>query len=159
MKRTKKRLLAGATTGRADGRSPLAAGNATGPEDRCPCGTGKTYRHCCGPLHSGERHAASCEQLVRARYSAHVVGDEAFLLRTWDASARPPAIGFDPAVRWTRLQILDSTGGNLLDDEGSVDFLATYERTEDDGTVTAHSHEEHSRFIRNDKRWAYLTAS
>lgn len=158
MKRTKKRVRPDGDGSRGDGRSPLASGNTTGAADPCPCGTGKTYGHCCGPLHAGDRHAATCEQLMRARYCAHVVGDEQFLLQTWDPSIRPPAIGFDPAVRWTGLEITGSTAGNLLDNEGTVDFVATFERTDDRGTVTPHLHQEHSRFVRTDKRWAYLDA-
>ncbi len=156
MKRSKKRDRPdrGAPTG---GRSPLATGKATTDTDPCPCGLAKLYGQCCGPLHDGQRHAATCEQLMRARYCAHVVGDEAFLLSTWDASERPTAIGFDPAVRWIRLEILGSTGGNLLDKEGTVDFVATYEQV-DGSSSTAHTHQENSRFVRNDKRWAYLDA-
>jgi SEC-C motif domain protein len=139
------------------GRSPLATGSGTDAADPCPCGAGKPYGNCCGPLHAGERRAATCEQLMRARYTAYVVGDGAFLLCTWDPSVRPVSISFDPGMRWTGLEILGSTGGNLLDTEGTVDFVASYEHTAE-GSTTSHSHREHSRFVRNDSRWVYLDA-
>ncbi|MCK5680648.1 SEC-C domain-containing protein, partial [bacterium] len=38
----------------------------------CPCSSGKEYQECCEPLISGERKAVTAEELLRARYSAHV---------------------------------------------------------------------------------------
>jgi SEC-C motif domain protein len=153
MTRSKNRKSANGT--QAGGRSPLAAGYSTKPTDPCPCGTGKAFGDCCGTLHAGARRAATCEQLMRARYSAHVVGDADFLLSTWDASVRPRVIEFDPALRWTGLEIVATTAGNLLDAEGTVDFIAHFEHGDDD---TRGFHQEHSRFVRNDKRWVYLDA-
>ena len=88
---------------------------------------------------------------MRARYSAHAVQDEPFLLRSWDPATRPRHITFDPSVRWTRLEILSTTGGNLLDSEGTVDFVAHFEVA-----GAAQTHHEVSRFVRSDHRWVYV---
>ena len=43
--------------------------------DDCPCGSGEEFALCCGPLHAGQRMAATAEELMRSRYSAYAVGD------------------------------------------------------------------------------------
>jgi SEC-C motif domain protein len=91
---------------------------------------------------------------MRARYSAHAVHDEPYLLDTWDPATRPDHVDFDASVRWTRLEVLATTGGNLLDTQGTVEFLAHY--TDGDGVGQSRTHHELSRFVRNDQRWAYL---
>lgn len=120
--------------------------------ERCPCGTGMPYAGCCGALHAGAA-AATAEQLMRSRYSAFAVGDPAYLLRTWHSSTRPRRITLDPDQRWTRLVVLASTGGGLLDVEGTVEFRALYAHRGRPDSL-----HERSRFVREDARWVYLTA-
>ena len=43
------------------------------PADTCPCGSGKPYAACCGPLHAGEKPAPTAEALMRSRYAAYVL--------------------------------------------------------------------------------------
>lgn len=57
----------------------------------CPCGLPAAYDDCCGRLHRGQAPATTAEQLMRSRYSAFAVGDEAYLLRSWHPTTRPPA--------------------------------------------------------------------
>ncbi len=121
------------------------------PPRRCPCGTGLTYADCCGRLHDGAAAAATAEQLVRSRYSAFAVGDAAFLLATWDPATRPRTLELDPAVRWTGLDVLATSGGGLLDAEGTVAFRA-HSRAGGQARVQA----ERSRFRRVDGRWVYV---
>lgn len=112
----------------------------------CPCGRPEPYTACCGPYHRGEATAPTPERLMRSRFSAFAVGDRAYLLRTWHPSTRPASLELDDGVRWTRLEVLASTGG-LLDVEGEVRF-----RAHSTGGVV----EERSRFVRDAGRWAYL---
>ncbi len=98
------------------------------PTAACPCGLGAPYGECCGPLHAGRAAAPTAERLMRSRYSAFAVQDEDYLLRTWAAAARPPAVDLDPGVRWTGLDILGSTGGTAFHAEGTVDFRARFRR-------------------------------
>jgi SEC-C motif-containing protein len=88
---------------------------------------------------------------MRSRFSAFAVRDEAYLLRTWDAATRPTRIPFDPEQRWSRLEILATTGGGPFHTEGTVEFRAHYTRRGRPGVL-----EEHSRFTRDGGRWIYL---
>jgi SEC-C motif-containing protein len=88
---------------------------------------------------------------MRSRFSAFAVGDAAYLLRTWHPTTRPPRLGLDPDQRWTRLDILGTTGGGLFDADGTVEFRAHYSQQGRAGVL-----HEHSRFVRDDGRWLYL---
>src|SRR6476469_2345720 len=91
----------------------------------CPCGLGDDYASCCGRLHAGAP-APTAEQLMRSRYSAFAVGDAGYLLATWHPSTRPRSLDLDPDVRWTGLEVLASSGGSMLEAEGTVEFVARY---------------------------------
>jgi SEC-C motif-containing protein len=111
----------------------------------CCCGLPAPYEACCGRFHAGAA-APTAELLMRSRYSAYVVADRDHLLRTWHPTTRPPALELD-GIGWTRLEVLGTTGGGLLETEGTVRFRAHHV-----GGVL----EEHSRFVRHAGRWCYL---
>ena len=90
---------------------------------------------------------------MRSRYSAFVVRDAAYLLRTWAAATRPPELRLDDDFRWTGLQILNTTDGTAFHTTGTVEFRATYDFAGRPG----HQH-ENSRFTREDGAWVYLDA-
>lgn len=119
----------------------------------CPCGLPATYQECCGRLHRGLAAAPTAEALMRSRFSAFSVGDAGYLLRTWHPSARPPRLDLDRATRWTRLEILESTGGTVVHTEGTVRFRAHYTDHGQTGCM-----EEHSRFVRHEGFWTYTGA-
>ncbi|MFD2091027.1 YchJ family protein [Blastococcus deserti] len=121
------------------------------PLRRCPCGTGLPLDECCGRLHEGTLAAATAEQLMRSRYSAFALGHIAYLLETWHPDTRPRALDLDPAVRWTGLEVLATTGGGLLGAEGTVQFRAHYVTGGRTGVQ-----QETSRFVREGGRWRYL---
>ncbi len=116
----------------------------------CPCGLGDDYDACCGRYHAGAP-APTAEALMRSRYSAFAVGDAGYLLRTWHPSARPQRLTLDPALRWTRLAVIEASGGGLFDAAGTVRFRAVYTREGQRGVL-----DETSRFVRHDGRWSYL---
>ncbi|MFE6775221.1 YchJ family protein [Streptomyces sp. NPDC057702] len=120
----------------------------------CPCGLDASYRQCCGSLHTGHTMAATAERLMRSRYSAFVVRDAAYLLRSWHLSTRPGGISFDAAQRWTGLEVLRTEGGTAFHTDGTVEFRADF-------TVGGHAHSQHelSRFVRQDGHWVYLSAA
>ena len=62
----------------------------------CPCLSGEQYADCCGRFHAGEAEAPTAEQLMRSRYSAFVVLDAGYLLRTWHPETRPASLELDP---------------------------------------------------------------
>lgn len=119
----------------------------------CPCGLPAAYGECCGRFHSGEAAAPSCELLMRSRYSAFVVRDEPYLLRTWHPDTRPPRIDFDPGQRWLGLEILETSEGSAFHTTGTVAFRARYRHQ-----GVADSLHEHSRFVRYEGAWVYLDA-
>jgi SEC-C motif-containing protein len=127
-------------------------------ENRCPCQSGETYGSCCGRLHHSPFYdpaarAVTAERLMRSRYSAYVVGDARYLRDSWHPSTRPDALDLDPAQRWFGLEILATTSGGMLDDAGTVEFIA---KSRLDGRV-GQQHET-SRFVRLASRWVYLDA-
>jgi SEC-C motif domain protein len=91
----------------------------------CPCGSGKTYGLCCGPVHKGLRVAATSEELMRARFSAHALDDYAFLHRTYRPTAGTPFVpeADNPTTEWTRLEI-HGTGPGKAPDYAFVEFSA-----------------------------------
>ncbi|MFV8380094.1 SEC-C domain-containing protein [Corynebacterium hindlerae] len=117
---------------------------------RCPCGTGLTYGECCAVFHRG-KPAPTAEALMRSRYSAFVVHDADYLLRTWSQDTRPTELGFDDNITFYRLDVLATTGGGPLDSTGTVDFEAHYRVGKQRG-----SQREHSRFTRDGGNWIYV---
>jgi SEC-C motif-containing protein len=130
--------------------NPRTPGPA-GLSSACPCGLAAAYDDCCGRLHRGQARAATPEQLMRSRFSAYAVGDEAYLLRSWHPATRPAAIGLDPAVRWLGLEVLDSTDGGPFGGEGIVEFRARYAKAGRMGELN-----ERSRFVRHHNAWTYV---
>ncbi|MGY2744716.1 YchJ family protein [Arthrobacter sp. UYCu723] len=122
-------------------------------EGNCPCLSGEQYSDCCGRFHRGEAEAPTAEQLMRSRYSAFVVLDAAYLLRTWHPDTRPAGLELDPEMRWRRLDIVSTSRGGPLDSEGTVEFKAHFRHDGERGV-----HHETSRFLRVDRRWYYLDA-
>jgi SEC-C motif-containing protein len=90
---------------------------------------------------------------MRSRYSAFVVRDEAYLLKSWHSSARPARVDFDPGLRWTGLEIVGTTDGGVFHSEGTVEFVAGYV---DRGTPG--SMRENSLFQRENGAWVYVRA-
>lgn len=118
----------------------------------CPCGSGKLLPDCCGPLLSGERLAATAEQLMRSRYTANVYADGEYLIASWHPSTRPVNLRLDHSgVQWVGLEVVGGDRGTVQDSEGTVEFIAHYRVNHRDGLL-----HEVSRFVREDGRWYYL---
>ncbi|WP_348944826.1 YchJ family metal-binding protein [Chitinibacter sp. FCG-7] len=116
--------------------------------DLCPCG-GAQYQQCCQPFHLGDL-PPSPEQLMRSRYSAYVLGLEAYLLGTWHSSTRPEQLDLDeePKAKWLGLSVNHAESDG---DRGVVSFVARYKVG-----GRAYRLAEHSRFVREDGRWFYV---
>jgi SEC-C motif domain protein len=110
----------------------------------CPCGSGRAYAACCGPLHRRAREAQTPEELMRSRYAAYAVGELDHVFRTWHPRTRPDSIEPDPGLTWTGLEVLSASGEE-------VEFRASYVR---DGA--AGSLHERSRFELRRGRWVYV---
>ncbi|MBJ7472872.1 MAG: SEC-C domain-containing protein [Solirubrobacteraceae bacterium] len=124
---------------------------------RCPCGSRQPYADCCGELHdgraSGQPTAPTAEQLMRSRFSAFAVGNEAYLLATWHRSTRPRSLQLDASLEWQRLEIRSTTRGLADDDAGTVEFDAHFW----DATSNQRGlQREHSAFVREGGQWFYV---
>jgi SEC-C motif domain protein len=95
-----------------------------------------------------DRRVADALPLQRIRR-----GDVGYLLRTWHPSGRPRTLSLDPALRWTRLAVLETRDGGLFDATGTVQFRAMYVQQGRRGVLA-----ETSRFVRQDGHWTYLGA-
>lgn len=117
----------------------------------CPCQSGKPFGDCCGPLLAGEMLPETAEALMRSRYTAYTLGDEPYLLATWEPSRRPPSLDFtpEPAPKWIGLQIRQSIQTGI--DTAIVEFVARYRIG-----GRAHRLHETSRFKLTDGRWMYV---
>jgi SEC-C motif-containing protein len=123
---------------------------------QCHCGSGQTFDECCGLILSGKAGAATAEQLMRARYSAFAEQDVDFISNSLhpnhrhdhDAEAtRRWAANSD----WLGLEIVSVEQGQEPDEEGVVEFIATFKEK----GVTRHHHER-SRFRKEDGRWYFV---
>jgi SEC-C motif domain protein len=141
----------------------------------CPCGGG-SYDACCGRYIGGAEVAPSAEALMRSRYSAYTLGDEAYLRATWHSSSRPqePIIDAEQGLTWLGLEVksalrlrkrkakdhdqadaLPATGSDVpAGDEATVEFVARYKIG-----GRAHRLHEISRFVREQGRWFYVDGS
>jgi SEC-C motif-containing protein len=117
----------------------------------CPCGSGKNFGACCSPILSGQRKAATAEELMRARFSAHVVGDYAFLHRTFLPDSKKPYVddGQRGAQIWTKL-VVHSHEPGPNPDTAYVEFSAYFTQEGQEGV-----YQEKAEFIRQDGEWIF----
>jgi SEC-C motif-containing protein len=102
-------------------------------------------------LLSGDHLACTAEALMRSRYTAYVVRDIAYLLKSWHPLTRPDKI--DPAAipEWSDLNIIRTEKGTETDSEGIVEFqAAAFFRK---NMLRLH---EVSRFVKEDGQWLYV---
>ena len=117
----------------------------------CPCGSGRALAQCCGPALSGACPAPTADALMRSRYTAFTLRDNAYLLASWHPRTRPAALDLDesPPPKWIGLEI---RAHRVLDaDHAEVEFVARCRV----GGRAQRLHET-SRFVREDGRWYYV---
>lgn len=122
----------------------------------CPCGSGRAYDECCGPIHAGTVQPATAEALMRARYSAFVVKNIDFLEGTLLPETRADFNREETEQwagnsEWQGLVIRGTEAGGADDDTGSVEFVASFSYDGKD-----YRHHETSRFQKLDGRWYYV---
>jgi SEC-C motif domain protein len=118
----------------------------------CPCGSGHSYDHCCGPWHAGPQHlqAPTAEALMRSRYSAYVLERADYLRDTWHTSTRvDEPLGIGEGVRWLGLEVRRHVQHD--ESHASVEFVARSKL----GGRAMRLHET-SRFVREAGRWFYV---
>lgn len=92
---------------------------------------------------------------MRSRYSAYVLGDAAYIHRSWHSSTQPSKKSLTQPIhiQWERLEIVKTEAGQAEDQDGMVEFIAYF--SEHGQTQQLH---ELSRFIREKNRWVYVEA-
>ncbi len=122
----------------------------------CPCGSGKEYAACCGPIIAGKAQAQTAEALMRARYSAYATGEIKFIADSCVREEGQNDIDMDETRRWSEesewlgLTIHGTQKGGAADDEGIVEFSALYSRN-----GLKDEHREVSAFKKVDGKWLY----
>lgn len=126
---------------------------------QCPCGSQQQYGQCCEPLITGQHQAETAEQLMRSRYSAHVVAKQEpgaidYLMNTWAAEQRQhidraAVVDWATNSQWLGLTVVSHTPQG---DSATVEFAVSYRR--DDGSP--HIHRELSQFRREQGRWYFV---
>ena len=99
--------------------------------------------HCTTASGRPRPRSSSCA----AATAAFVVGDAAYLARTWHPRTRPADLDAATGPAWRGLTVLATADGREDDSIGEVEFEAAH-----DGGVL----HERSRFIRRAGRWVYV---
>jgi len=125
----------------------------------CPCGAGRPFDACCGPYLRGDAEAPTAETLMRSRYTAYARADIDYIERTSSAEvrrgfSRRDATAWANAATFTQLEVLAAERGEAGDDEGVVDFAATYDEAGRTRVLR-----ERSRFVREEGAWRYAGGS
>ncbi|SNR92422.1 SEC-C motif-containing protein [Humidesulfovibrio mexicanus] len=121
---------------------------------KCHCGNDLPFKQCCQPIIAGQP-APTAEALMRARYSAYVVGDIDFLTTSLAPEERhdfepEQAKAWSENSKWIGLTIHAVKGGGPDDQVGLVDFTASYEYQ-----GARQDHRELASFKRIDGVWHY----
>ncbi len=125
--------------------------------DACPCCSEIAFAACCKEIVAGTKFAATPLELMRSRYTAHVLKDMPHIVRTMRGKAlklfdaeKTYAEWFEQSV-WTKLEILDAPAVGKHDKEGIVEFKA-YSLFNGVAQVL----HERSKFIKEDQQWFYV---
>jgi SEC-C motif-containing protein len=115
----------------------------------CPCGAVslkkvvKTFEACCGGYINffEAMPAPDALSLMRSRYTAYFLDNEAYLLATWASENRPERLTAAENLKWLGLSVKK----HQLHDENSatVEFVARYRQAGQGGRL-----HEISRFVR-----------
>jgi SEC-C motif domain protein len=123
--------------------------------NRCYCGKSTEFEKCCEPFLKGLMNPSTAEDLMRARYSAYVTGDIDFIQSTHNPEYID-GMDLEETRRWSRdsewlgLEILGTTKGSSNDNEGSVEFRASYSLN-----GLSNVHHENSTFIEVEGKWYF----
>jgi len=121
----------------------------------CPCGSGREFESCCGPIVVGGA-APTAEALMRSRYTAFTMGLIDHIERTHAPEARADfnraeAESWARESRWDGLEVRAREAGGEGDETGTVEFVARYRR---EGRPFVHH--ERASFRREAGAWVYI---
>ena len=136
----------------------------------CPCGSSHLYRQCCHPFHSGASLPPTAESLMRSRYSAFVLQQAAYLVKTHHSDdTRATSIKIQELEQsfkdqqWVGLMILKHSKGSEADETGQVEFSAFYQHPQEPSLQSSSLQpsslqqlHERSEFIKVEQQWLYV---
>ncbi|MDO8453610.1 MAG: YchJ family protein [Sulfurimonas sp.] len=114
----------------------------------CYCDSKKEFSECCEPFLKDMQKPSTPVQLMRSRYSAFVLGDGEYLVKTTTKENRYEdnieiIKEFAKSALWLGLEVLKES-------ENQVEFKAFYK----EGNIINVLHEK-SNFVREDGMWLY----
>ena len=123
----------------------------------CYCCSGKELENCCRPFIENRAKPATAEALMRSRYTAYVLAETGYLLRSTHPSTRKfygveDLSAWARANRWQRLEVIATEKGTAQDRIGTVEFKAYYLDADDAPRV----HHEISNFRKELGKWFYV---
>jgi SEC-C motif-containing protein len=121
----------------------------------CPCGSGQPFEACCRPIITGERTAETAEALMRSRYSAFAKAQTDHIFESTHPDhrqdqSRKSIQKWAEQSEWLGFEILSVSGGAAADEEGRVEFVATYREK-----GTRKRHHELATFKKKDGDWYF----
>ena len=122
----------------------------------CFCCSEKSFDACCGPVIRGERLAATAEELMRSRYSAYASGEVDWIVESQSADGRQmtdrnATEEWSRRADWQGLEIVEVTQGGEEDQEGIVEFKASYTMAGEDVV-----HHEIASFGKEEGQWRFV---
>ncbi len=119
----------------------------------CPCSSGHDYSQCCGRYIDAGEIPVTPEQLMRSRYTAYSLQNDAYILDSWHSSTRPVSLSEENKlpVKWVELKVINSSVPAQNDTTATVEFVARFK-------VNGKAEQMHecSEFIKEAGRWFYL---
>jgi len=122
----------------------------------CVCGLGESNETCCLPIIRGEKSAETAEALMRARYSAYVLGEIDFVMDSVHPDS-PGEADRNSTEQWSRnadwegLDVVEVKDGKKGDETGEVEFVARFSVNGREAR-----HHERARFKKSKGKWAYF---
>lgn len=125
----------------------------------CYCGNNKPYSDCCEPIHLNPKKAITAQQLMQARYSAHVLQLVDFVVATTAESTRKEIdlsslLVWLKETDWQKLEIKKAIKGQIKDVVGKVEFKAYY--NEKNNKKALKTHHELSTFEKKGGQWYFV---
>lgn len=123
---------------------------------KCPCDSLNNYQDCCNKFHKEIAYPITAEELMRSRYSAFVLADGEYLLKTHSKQTKNQVnkselVKWAKSVKWLGLRIINKEQGQKGDEIGFVEFEALFKEK-----IFKRSIHEKSKFIKQDGKWVYL---
>jgi SEC-C motif domain protein len=126
----------------------------------CYCCSGKNFADCCLPFIEGTTRPITAEQLMRSRYTAYVVVNVEYILKTTHPSTRKTydlkaVSDWAKSSIWQKLEVISTEKGTLNDKHGIVEFKAYYL----DSNSNPQIHHETSTFTKELGKWFFVDGS